>query len=110
MSVRTEQTLRRMWTEAADNQTDATKLMDACKGHASAADDAGRAARAHQNEAAKAKLAADEFAAQAADLVDMVNEKRAAMGLAPLAPGDPYPVDPSPTDTDGLDTRGVEQP
>jgi uncharacterized protein YkwD len=104
MAIRTEQTLRRMWIEAADNQADAVKLGDAYDGHTSAAEAAEQTAKAHRSEASKAKFAADEYAAQAADLVDMVNEKRQQAGLAPLKLGESYPVDPSDpavTRTDG---------
>jgi hypothetical protein len=61
------------------------------------------AARANRNAAAgKTKIATGKNA-EAADLADMVNEKRAAMNLPPLVSGQPYPP---PADGGGEEDAG----
>jgi hypothetical protein len=110
MAIRTEQTLRRMWTESAalfqqsgTFYADADQCADAATEHERAAA-AETAAAASAHEAAKAKRSvAQGKEAEAADLADLVNRERTEAGLAPLKPGEPYPAeqDPAVTRTDG---------
>lgn len=104
MTIRTEQTLRRMWEEsallfkkAAAAYADADSCADAATEHERAANaEAAAAAAAAQAEKAKRTLAKGQEA-EAADLADLVNRERTEAGLAPLGAGEPYPADPAPT-------------
>ena len=104
-SFRTEQTLRDMWeasnrrrAEAAQHHDEATRTLAAADAHDRAAADARSAAETETRAAESARSGARALlnlaegrAAESADLADIVNEKRAAAGLAPLTPGEPYP-------------------
>lgn len=102
MTIRTEQTLRRMWEESAKLKAESERLYSE---HKAAADQAAQHDRAAAAEAAAAHACRTDAAAaldvgqraeaEAADLIDMVNRERKDAGLAPLTPGEPYPVDPS---------------
>lgn len=94
MTIRTEQTLRRMWEESAKLTDEAAKLWTTADGSRSEAEVAERTAAAHRAAEKSARDVGDAMAAEAADLADMVNEKRQQAGLARLKPGEPYPADP----------------
>jgi hypothetical protein len=96
MSFRTEQTLRRMWEESAKLTNEAGKLWAAADGARTEAEVAERTAAAHRKAEKTARDVGDAMAAEAADLADLVNRERTDAGLAPLAPGEPYPADPAP--------------
>ena len=118
-SLRTEQTLRDMWeasnrrrAEAARYHDEANGTLGAADAHDQAAAEARTAAAAEAQAAQSARTSARALfdlaegrAAEAADLADIVNEKRTAAGLAPLTPGEPYPgpeAVPQPTAGDTL--------
>lgn len=96
MSVRTEQTLRRMWEESLKLTNEAGKLWASADGARTEAEVAERTAAAHRTAEKNARDVGDAMAAEAADLADLVNRERQDAGLAPLAAGEPYPADPAP--------------
>lgn len=102
MTIRTEQTLRDMWeaglnrhAEAAADRTEGNRCTDSAEAHDRAAAAEAQAAAADRKGAKGLLDRAEGRANEAADLFDIVNEKRTAMGLAPLTPGEPYPEDPA---------------
>lgn len=101
-AIRTEETLRRMWTEsgkltreAADWHADADQCSTSAAEHERAAAAEASAARADRTAEESKRAIARAREAEAADLVDIVNEKRLVAGLAALTAGDPYPEDPA---------------
>jgi hypothetical protein len=94
MSVRTEQTLRRMWDESLKLGSDSSRL--AKEAYASGIDAAAaeEAAEAHRKAEMATRSVSNAMEAEAADLADLVNRERRDAGLAPLTPGEAYPADP----------------
>ena len=98
MAIRTEQTLRRMWDESAKLANEAGKLWATADGSRTEAEVAERTAAAHRTAEKNSRDVGDAMAAEAADLSDLVNRERTEAGLAPLTPGEPYPVDVVPAE------------
>jgi len=98
MSVRTEQTLRRMWDESLKLAADSSRLTEDADESAVNAEAAEKAARAHRLAEESTRNVGAAMGAEAADLADLVNRERQDAGLSPLAPGDPYPADPAPVE------------
>jgi hypothetical protein len=99
MSVRNEQTLRRMWTEHLTLRTKAAQQAEEETRATEDAIAAERTAKAHRAAAEAARTVGGSMAAESADLADIVNEKRTELDLPPLVPGEPYddeaPQDPA---------------
>lgn len=100
MTIRTEQTLRRMWEESGKLQADSDRLgeeyatnMTAADEHDQAAAAEVTAAKACRTAATSARDVALRIGAEAADLADLVNRERQEAGLSPLKPGEPYPAE-----------------
>lgn len=87
---RNEQTLRRMWSESINLATKAQQMTAEADAAGKDAATAEQVAAAHRQAERTARGIADAMLSEALDLVDMVNEKRAAAGLEPLTAGEPY--------------------
>lgn len=98
MSVRNEDTLRRMWTEHLIRRDKAAEQAAIEQRATEDAETHERTAKTHRTTAAAVHTVGAGWAAESDDLADIVNEKRVELGLAPLTPGEPYPGEVTPAE------------